>query len=82
MTTLQAFIVVMGLGGQLLIARKDARGYLTWIAGNIALMVVFYQTQQFGLIAWQVANTCIQMLAFLSWLRDERARAQAGAVVG
>ena len=82
MTTLQAFIIAMGLTGQLLIARKDARGYLAWIVGNLALMVVFYQTQQFGLIAWQVANTAIQVMAFLSWLRESRLRDQNGATVG
>lgn len=82
MTTLQAFIIVMGLSGQLLIARKDARGYLAWIIGNLALMVVFYQTRQFGLIAWQVANTAIQVMAFLSWLREGRLRDQPSATVG
>lgn len=72
MTTLQAFIIVMGLTGQLLIARKDARGYLAWIAGNLALMVVYHETNQFGLVALQFANTAIQALAFTSWLRERR----------
>lgn len=78
MTTLQAFIIVMGLTGQLLIARKDARGYLAWMAGNLALMVVYHQTHQFGLVALQVANTAIEALAFVSWLRGHQPPEQLG----
>lgn len=72
MTSLQAFIVVMGLTGQLLVARKDARGYLAWILGNIALAVIYYQTQQFALIALLAINTAIQTLTMVVWLRQER----------
>lgn len=72
MTSLQAFIVVMGLTGQLLVARKDARGYLAWILGNIALAVIYYQTQQFALIALLAINTAIQTLTMVVWLRRER----------
>ncbi len=72
MTTLQGFIIVMGSSGQLLIARKDARGYVAWIAGNLALIIVYHETQQFGLIVLQIANTAIQALALVSWLRASR----------
>lgn len=62
----------MGLTGQLLVARKDARGYLAWILGNIALAVIYYQTQQFALIALLAINTAIQTLTMVVWLRRER----------
>jgi len=66
---LQAFIIVMALSGQILIARKDPKGYLAWIAGNLALIVVYYQTQQVALIGLQLANTAIQLVALKAWLR-------------
>ncbi len=59
----------MGLSGQLLIARKDPRGYVAWIAGNLALMVVYYRTEQTALIGLQLANTAIQIGALINWRR-------------
>lgn len=70
MTTLQAFIIVMGIIGQILVARRDSRGYLAWIAGNLALIVVYQQTRQFGLIGLQAANIFIQITALASWCRE------------
>lgn len=73
MTILQGFILVMGLGGQLMIARHDARGYLAWIAGNLALIVIYRDTQQLALMALPAMNTLIQCAALVSWARHERA---------
>lgn len=67
---LQVFVIVMGLGGQILIARKDPRGYLAWIAGNLGLMAVYHQTQQPALLFLQVVNTAIQLCALASWRRN------------
>ena len=57
----------MGLAGQILIAKQDYRGYMAWIAGNVALMYVYYQTQQLALIGLQVANSAIQLAALRRW---------------
>lgn len=77
MTELQVFIIVMGLTGQLLITRKDARGYLAWMAGNLALIAVYYQTQQFWLIAWQIVNIALQAVALILWMREVKPQAPA-----
>ena len=77
MSLLQAFIIAMGLVGQVLIARKDARGYVAWIAGNLGLIVVYYQTDQAALIGLQVFNTLFQAGALVAWRRDSH-RARTG----
>jgi nicotinamide riboside transporter PnuC len=69
MSCLQTFIIVMGLAGQILVARQDYRGYVAWIAGNVALMYVYYQTHQLPLIGLQVVNSAIQLAALFRWLR-------------
>lgn len=81
MTELQVFIIAMGFYGQLLITQKNARGYLAWIAGNLALIVVYYQTLQFWLIAWQIANITLQAVAFVTWLREDKSKALIGVPV-
>jgi len=73
-TTLQAFIIIMGLAGQVLIARKDPRGYVAWIAGNLALVVVYVDTQQHALVGLQVVNSAIQASALIRWMRDVRGK--------
>ncbi|WP_198140842.1 hypothetical protein [Nitrosospira sp. NpAV] len=77
---LQVFIIVTGLIGQLLITRKDARGYLAWIAGNLALIIVYHQTQQFWLIAWQIANITLQVTALVVWLKEAKPQASQRAM--
>ncbi|MDH6645359.1 nicotinamide riboside transporter PnuC [Ralstonia sp. GP73] len=69
---LQLFVILAGLTGQLLIARKDPRGYLAWIAGNIGLVFVYLETKQFALIALQFINTAIQVAALIAWGRGRR----------
>lgn len=70
MSVLQAFIITMGLAGQVLIARKDHRGYAAWIAGNLGLMIVYHQTHQPALIGLQVLNTTFQVGALIAWKRS------------
>ncbi len=72
MSVLQAFIITMGLAGQVLIARKDHRGYAAWIAGNLGLMIVYHQTHQPALIGLQILNTTFQIGALISWKRSAR----------
>lgn len=69
MLVLQAFIIATGLAGHVLIARKDPRGYLAWIAGNLALIVVYHQTRQYALIGLQIVNCAVQVGALISWRR-------------
>jgi len=69
MSVLQAFIIIMGLAGQVLIARKDHRGYVAWIAGNLGLMIVYHQTHQPALIGLQIINTTFQVGALIAWRR-------------
>lgn len=71
MNALQLFVIVAGLTGQLFIARKDPRGYLAWIAGNMGLVFVYWETKQFGLIALQFVNTAIQVAALMAWRRSK-----------
>jgi nicotinamide riboside transporter PnuC len=73
MTSLQAFIIVMGLVGQVLIARRDVRGYVAWIAGNVALMFIYYETHQLALIGLQVVNSAIQVNALRLWMQESHA---------
>lgn len=72
MSALQLFIIMSGLTGQLLIARKDPRGYLAWIAGNIGLVFVYLETKQFALIVLQFVNTAIQLGALIAWRRAKQ----------
>lgn len=67
MDALQLLIMCAGLVGQILIARKDRRGYLCWIVGNIALVWVYQDARQFGLIVLAIMNTAIQVHAFRHW---------------
>jgi nicotinamide riboside transporter PnuC len=70
MSILQAFIITMGLAGQILIARKDHRGYAAWIAGNLGLMIVYHQTHQPALIGLQIVNTTFQVGTLIAWRRS------------
>ena len=72
MSPLQLFVILAGLTGQLFIARKDPRGYLAWIAGNMGLVFVYWETKQFALIALQFVNTGIQVTALIAWRRAKR----------
>lgn len=81
MSLLQGFIIAMGLVGQVLVARKDARGYLAWIAGNLGLMVVYHQTDQAALIALQVFNTVFQAGALIAWRRESSRPGQRSNLV-
>lgn len=79
MDLLQLFIIVMGLAGQVFVARKHPAGYGFWTAGSIALIVVYSDLHQYGLIGFQAANTGIQLYAMNRWARDRRATLPAGS---
>lgn len=72
MDWLQPLIILMGLSGQLLIAKKNPAGYACWIVGNISLMFVYADLRQYGLMGLQAVNTIIQIYALNDWLRGLR----------
>lgn len=81
MTILQAFIIAMSLTGQVLVAKKDRRGYLAWIVGNVALMVVYRDTGQLGLIFLPLVNCAIQTAALISWSKVRLTSRRMAAVI-
>lgn len=72
MDWLQPLIILMGLSGQLLIAKKNPAGYACWIIGNISLMFVYADLHQYGLMGLQAVNTLIQIYALNDWLQGFR----------
>ena len=72
MDWLQPLIILMGLSGQLLIAKKNPAGYACWIVGNISLMFVYVDLHQYGLMGLQAVNTVIQIYALIDWLKSFR----------
>ena len=70
MDILEIVIIVTGLAGQLLVARKNKWGFALWIVGNFALSAVFLQTCKYGLIGLHLVYTTMQAWGFLRWHRE------------
>lgn len=79
MDVLQAVIIITGIAGQLLVARRNKWGFALWIVGNLALSIVFYQNQKFGLIALHAGYSFIQIYSFINWSKMEKQDADTGA---
>ena len=69
MDATQLFIIVTGILGQILVAKRDSKGFLFWIAGNIALINTFTQHQQFGLAGLYFLYTILSIYSIFSWRR-------------
>ena len=84
MDALEIIIIVTGLIGQALVAKRIKWGFVFWIIGNLALSIVFWQSQKFGLIGLHAIYTSIQIYSFVNWARlDKKAhRMPATATVG
>ena len=53
-----------------------ATGFAFWIAGNVALSVVFSHSNQFALIALHALYSAIQIYSFISWSRADQTTAK------
>ena len=67
MDALQIVIIITGLIGQLLVARRNKLGFYFWIVGNCALSVVFWQSEKYGLIALHAVYSAIQVYSIWHW---------------
>ena len=76
MDFLQGIIIATGLIGQGLVAKRNRWGFAFWIAGNLALSVVFWRSGQFALIALHALYSAIQIYSFISWSRSDQTAAK------
>ena len=76
MDFLQLIIIATGLVGQGLVAKRNRWGFVFWIAGNLALSVVFWRSSQFALIALHALYSAIQIYSFISWSRSDKSTTQ------
>ena len=76
MDFLQGIIIATGLIGQGLVAKRNRWGFVFWIAGNLALSVVFWRSSQFALIALHALYSAIQIYSFISWSLGDKSTTQ------
>lgn len=65
----QLFIIITGLLGQILVARRNPRGFVFWIMGNIVLIQNFFNLRQFGLAGLYGVYTMISLYSIIAWGR-------------
>lgn len=75
----QGFILVTGVGGQLLVAHKNALGFWTWIASNIVLIYVSMKQGLPGMAALYVFYTAMCFYSIWRWRKSEARDTQAEA---
>ena len=62
---------VLSLGGNILIARKKRIGWLTWIAGNLAwILVNFLGTMNVPMVLMYVAYFVTNVIGYKEWQRE------------
>jgi nicotinamide riboside transporter PnuC len=69
-TVAQAIVVVCGLGGNVLINRKDPRGFYLWIVTNALLVVLQVMTGMYLLIALYLAYSALAVEGLMKWRKD------------
>lgn len=67
-TCLSALGAILSLGGNILIAKKKKSGWLIWIAGNIAwIMVNLLGDFNLSMVLMYVAYLGINIKGFIDW---------------
>ena len=62
---------VLSLGGNILIARKKRIGWLTWIGGNLAwILVNFLGTMNVPMVLMYVAYFVTNVIGYREWQRE------------
>lgn len=67
MDWMQFFIVVTGLAGQILVAKRNPAGFFCWIAGNMAMMVMFAEQSLYAMVGLYCIYTLISMYGIFEW---------------
>ncbi len=71
--TLSILGSLFSLGGNVLIALKKKSGWITWIAGNIAwILVNFLDTLNVPMVLMYVAYFIINITGFVSWSKTPK----------
>lgn len=68
----QVVTVVCGLWGNVLINRKDARGFYLWLLTNALLVVLTVKTGMYLLIPLYLAYSALSVDGLRKWRKDER----------
>lgn len=72
-TCLSALGAILSLGGNILIAKKKKSGWLIWIAGNIAwIMVNLLGDFNLSMVLMYVAYLGINIKGFIDWSNQEK----------
>jgi nicotinamide riboside transporter PnuC len=69
---LQAVIVACGLAGNVLINRKDPRGFCLWLVSNGLLVVTQVLTGMYLLMLLYVAYFYLSARGFVQWRKEEK----------
>ena len=69
---LQLVTVVCGLAGNLLINRKDARGFYLWIVTNGLLVIIQVLTGMYLLMVLYVAYSALAVEGLVKWRREAK----------
>jgi nicotinamide riboside transporter PnuC len=72
MDWMQLFIVVTGLTGQILVARKSPVGFMCWIAGNMALIKLFAEQSLYWMVGLYFIYTLICFYGLYTWGAEKR----------
>lgn len=75
----QGFILVTGVGGQILVAHKNALGFWVWIASNFVLVSVSLKQELPGMAALYVFYTAMCFYSIWRWRKIEASGTQAEA---
>lgn len=72
-TLTQAFILVTGIAGQILVAHKNTLGFWSWIACNIAMIAVSISQGMHGMTALYGFYTAMCFYSIWKWNKDNPA---------
>lgn len=67
---LQLFILVTGLVGQILVARKDIRAFYFWCVGNVLIILSTLPKEQYGMALFYFLSIGFNLYSIHKWKKD------------
>lgn len=66
----QTFILITGVIGQLLVAKKDIRAFYSWSISNVFIIISTLPKEQYGMVLFYFFSIGFNIYSIMKWRKD------------